>query len=443
MELVAVGGLAATSLYFRLTIEKRKKNKIKRQFQELMQELKLCTKESKITPKVLEVEFIENGFILDVKIPTGLELKKIEDVQEAIENKFEGLVFIEKERFSNIAKIKIVTKDIGKFIYDPVKAESFEIFIGKTFDGEDYLIDVNKDSHLLIGGATGTGKSFLLGTILINLIYNSSDEIELHLGQILKGELGLFKNCNPVKFASEDLKEIADDLNKVAKIIDIRSKYFSKLGIKNLKHYNKHFNDKKINRIFYVIEELSFFMPSSSDIDEVKELKNKCWDSILTIVKAGRSSGVHLIALTQRSTVSNLPSDVKSQMCRISFKQISSVDSKNIIECDDALNLKDRECLIYCTSKTMEIVKTPWVDEDFKILSKYVKEIITPGDYIITSEIEELEGLLNNIDVEVLKDIEEQEKNNLEPKETVANNKSKKKTKKGMIKVDCTEDFEE
>ena len=72
-----------------------------------------------------------------------------------------------------------------------------------------------------------------------------------------------------------------------------------------------------------------------------------------------------------------------------------------------------------------------------------MKEIITPGDYIITSEIEELEGLLNNIDVEVLKDIEEQEKNNLEPKETVANNKSKKKTKKGMIKVDCTEDFEE
>lgn len=464
MELVVVGGLAATSLYFRLTIEQRKKNEIKKQFQELMEELKLCTKESKITPRAKEVQFIENGFILSVKIPTGLELKKIEDIKETIENKFEGLVFIEKERFSNIAKIKIITKDIGNFIYDPVKAEAFEIFIGKTFDGEDYLIDVNKDSHLLIGGSTGTGKSFLLSTILVNLIYNSSDEIELHLGQILKGELGLFKNCRPVKFASEDLKEIADDLNKVAKIIDIRSKYFSKLGIKNLKHYNKHFNDKKVKRIFYVIEELSFFMPSSSDVDEIKELKNKCWDSILTIVKAGRSSGVHLIALTQRSTASNLPSDVKSQMCRISFKQISSVDSKNIIECDDALNLKDGECLVYCTSKTMEIVKTPWIDEDFEILSKYVKEIVTPGNYIITSEMKELEYLLNDTELDLVEETNEQEEvstleeinnqeevieqvNNQEevieePKETVIYDKSKKKIKKGMIKVGCTKGIE-
>ena len=123
-------------------------------------------------------------------------------------------------------------------------------------------------------------------------------------------------------------------------------------------------------------------MPSSSDRDDIKELKNKCWDNILTIVKAGRSSGIHLIALTQRTTVSNLPSDVKSQMCRISFRQISTIDSKNIIECEDATNLEDRECLVYGTSKTMEIVKTPFLDEDFKVLSDYVKEIIAPENSI-------------------------------------------------------------
>lgn len=439
MELVVVGGLAATSIYFRLTIEQRKRRRIKNSWRELMQELKLCTKESKKLPEVKEIKFIENGFILSVKIPTGLEVKKIEDIQEAIENKFEGLAFINKARFSSTVEVKIVTKDIGRFIYEPVAAESFEILIGKTFDGKNYLIDVNKDSHLLIGGATGTGKSFLLSTIITNLIYNSSDGIELHLGQIVKGELGLFKNCKPVKFASEELKEISKDLTKMAKLIDVRSKYFSKLGIKNLKHYNKHFIDTKAKRIFYIIEELSFFMSSNNDSDEVKVLKNKCWDSILTIVKAGRSSGIHLIALTQRTTVSNLPSDVKSQMCRISFKQISAIDSKNIIECDDAINLEDRECLVYGTSKAMEIIKTPFLDEDFKVLNQYVQEIGIPNNSITKTDLDRLERLLDKVEIE-----EDPEEVKIEFKqEKVIYKKPVKKTKKGMVKVADIKDFKE
>lgn len=437
MELAVVGGLAATSIYFRLTIEKRKKSKVKNSWKDLMQELKLYTKDSKTIPEVKEVEFIENGFILTVKIPTGLELKKIEEIKEAIENKFEGLVTIYKERFSSSVKVKIITKDIGKYVYEPVKSESFEIFIGKTFDGNDYLIDVNKFTHILVGGATGTGKSFLLSTILTNLIYNSSEEIEIHLGQIIKGDLGVFKNCKPVKFASEDLKEISIDLDKIAKLMDLRSKYFSEFGIKNLKHYNKHFKGQKAKRIFYVIEELSFFMPSNSDTEEVKYLKSKCWDSILAIVKAGRSSGVHLIALTQRSTVTNLPSDVKSQMCRISFKQISAIDSKNIIECDDAINLEDRECLVYGTNESMDIVKTPFVDEDFRILNQYVKEIVIPNLSITKSNLSELENLLDKVEEEKVDELEQIE---IVPESKEKKNKQKeviyKKPKKGMIKIE-------
>lgn len=120
-------------------------------------------------------------------------------------------------------------------------------------------------------------------------------------------------------------------------------------------------------------------MPEDSDAEEDKKLKNKCWSAILTIAKAGRSSGIHLLSLTQRSTTTNLPSDVKSQLCRITFRQISSIDSRNIIECDDATQLEDRECLCYGTSKAMEVIKTPWIDEDFKFLHEYVPEIIIPG----------------------------------------------------------------
>lgn len=436
MELAVVGGLAATSIYFRLTIEKRKKSKVKNSWKDLMQELKLYTKDSKTIPEVKEVEFIENGFILTVKIPTGLELKKIEEIKEAIENKFEGLVTIYKERFSSSVKVKIITKDIGKFVYEPVKAESFEIFIGKTFDGNNYLIDVNKFTHILIGGVNGSGKSFLLSTILTNLIYNSSDDIEVHLGQIIKGDLGVFKKCKPIKFASEDLKEIAADLEKAVKLMDLRSKYFAQLGIKNLKHYNKHFKGDRAKRVFYIIEELSFFMTSSSDSDEVKALKDICWNSILAIVKAGRSSGIHLIALTQRSTVSNLPSDVKSQMCRISFRQLSAIDSKNIIECDDAVNLEGRECLVYGTNESMNIVKTPFVDEDFRILNQYVKEIVIPNLSITKSNLSELENLLDKVDeLEQIEIVPESKENKNKQKEVIYQ-KPTKKPKKGMIKIE-------
>lgn len=208
MELAIVGGLAVTSIYYRFTINYRKKRKVIKKWNELIDELKLYSKKSNFIPQVTDVKFIDNGYILSIHIPTGLNVKDVESNKEAIENKFKGIVTIESIRFSSLAKIKVINKDIGKFIFKPVKAYPNQLYIGKTFDGEDYFIDITKACHILIGGATGTGKSFLLSSILTNLIYNSSNSIEIHLLQIMKGEVGLFEKCKPVKFVGKNLKAV-------------------------------------------------------------------------------------------------------------------------------------------------------------------------------------------------------------------------------------------
>ncbi|MDU3548975.1 MAG: FtsK/SpoIIIE domain-containing protein [Clostridium sp.] len=433
MELAIAGGLALTGIYYRFTINYRRKRKVIKKWNELMDELKLYSKKSNFIPQVTDVKFIDNGYILSIHIPTGLSSKDIESNKEAIENKFKGIVTIESIRFSSLAKIKIINKDIGKFEFKPVKAYPNQLYVGKTFDGEDYFIDITKACHILIGGATGTGKSFLLSSILTNLIYNSSNSIEIHLLQIMKGEVGLFEKCKPVKFVGKNLKEVAYDLEKLSRLVDERSRKFTELGVKNLNHYNNHYKSK-MKRIYCITEEVSFFMPQDSDAEEDKELKNKCWSAILTIAKAGRSSGIHLISLTQRSTTTNLPSDVKSQLCRITFRQISSIDSRNIIECDDATQLEDRECLCYGTSKAMEVIKTPWIDEDFKILHEYVNEIIIPGIKVETKLLNKKPIVVNNgIPRELPLYIPKKEPNNIKESEIATTKVIKKKIRKGMI----------
>ena len=122
-------------------------------------------------------------------------------------------------------------------------------------------------------------------------------------------------------------------------------------------------------------------MPQPSDLDEVKDLKNRCWSAIVDIVKAGRSVGVHFLSVSQRSTCTNLPSDVKSQMTRVSFAQISKVDSLNAIECENAVYLKDKQCLIYGDSRPIEIVKVPTLTNSYMSLHEFVPEIRIPKQH--------------------------------------------------------------
>lgn len=377
-ETMITGMALAGTVYYRATLNSRMLKPFQIKWNTLMKELNILTHESKKTFEVIDVKEINNGLIQIINAPPGLNYEILEKHIKSIENHYHGIVTIENMDFTNKCIVKIINERLGDYPFEPVKLKEYQLFVGKTYDGENYIIDMNKNSHLMFFGVTGTGKTMALMMVLTNLIYNSSNKIEIHLSQIEKSETGALKDCKCVKFYGNKLEDVTLDLEKVAKLINYRSSIFDKECVSNIKEYNKYNIKNKMKRIYYVIEELSFFMPQTSDPEHIKELKEKCWVAILEIAKAGRSAGIHFLSCSQRSTVTNIPSDLKSQITRVTFTQTSKVDSQNAIECDRACSLKQRECLIYGDSRAMEVVKVPFLEEGYISLNKYVHEIKIP-----------------------------------------------------------------
>ena len=315
---------------------------------------------------LIEDKPIKNGHILRVGIPTTSSYKKFEEKKQQLESHFKGIIEMEHIRFTSIIQMKIITKDLGKYPFEVVKTYANKLWIGKEFDGTDFFLDLDKEGHLLFGGQSGTGKSFGLAGIMANLIYNSSDHIEIYLNQTMKGDICAFSKCKCVKATAYTLEEVHCILKKVAAKVDERAKLFASLGIKNLTHYIQK-TKKSMKRIFFIVEEASFLN------------NEECYNEFIKICRAGRSAGIHLIMLVQRSTLENLSGELKSQMCCCTTWQRSDIDSRNIIETSEAKNLEERELYIW-GRKGLTLLKMPFIDEDFNDLKKFVPEIITYDD---------------------------------------------------------------
>lgn len=377
-QLLLVAGATAGLSYYRATMDKRLYKPYIQKWNTLMESSNIKNNLN-ITFTPLRINILEHAIVYTLNIPAGLTVDKLESIKEAIDSYFKGVTTIKKVKFTDYCIVKIITKNLSDYEFEPIKCSESELFIGKSLDIENYKIDLTKAAaHLLIGAPSGKGKSFLLASILTNLIYNSSDMIDLYLLQIKKGDVGIFEHCKPVKYTAYTLEEVAWGLEKLVTIADERDKKFNSLGVKNLKHYNKHYPKRKMKRIYTVTEEISFFMPNDTDNDNIKKLKERCLEALKTLVKAGRSSGVHIISVCQRSTIENIPSTMKSMMIRISLGQLSAIDSKNIIESNAAIYLENKECLVYGYEPEQKTIKIPTIDEDFLILHKYIKEIKIP-----------------------------------------------------------------
>lgn len=345
----------------------------KYEFNEIMKSLKLQNKLEQ-TYKIKYVYKTTYGFKCRVVIPYGLSISKLNSNIDILQDNLNGIIQIDKDKFKPLATMKIVMKDIDKFIYEPVKTKPNELYVGKLFDGKNFIIDLNKDPMLLIAGCTGTGKSMLMSVIFANLEYNSSKYIDTYLLQSMKSELSSFDECKSVIKACYDEFSCYYTLNKIVDILNKRSELFKQNGIRNIEQWNKHHKKDYMKRIIILIEELSFFMNSEESFSKIAD-----------ICKAGRSVGIHIISCIQRTTAENMNTTVKSQMSKITFRQKSMIDSQNVINTNDATKLKEREC-IFDGNSNYELIKTPYIDDDFVILNKYVPEIKTPTNNIKQSQ---------------------------------------------------------
>ena len=325
---------------------------------------------------LIEDKKIPNGHILKIGIPPTSSYKKFEEKKEQLQDHFKGIVEMEKIRFTSMIQMKVITKDIGNYIYEPVRPDKYyKLYIAKTFDTENFFVDLNKDAHMLIAGVTGTGKSYLLAIMLTNILYYYPKAFEVYLCQTAKKDIDYIKNCKGIKASLYTADETALVLEKAINEINKRAEMFANVGARGLDHYNK-VTDSKIKRKLFIFDEISLYMADETDTEEEAAAKNKVWKQIWKIVKLGREVGIHFIGLTQRTTVANLGGngEIKSQLCRITFRQAQKIDSNNCIDTDLATTLRDRECYVLST-EGLTLVKVPSIDKEMTILNKYLPEI--------------------------------------------------------------------
>jgi S-DNA-T family DNA segregation ATPase FtsK/SpoIIIE len=209
--------------------------------------------------------------------------------------------------------------------------------LGKTTDGSGYVTDLASMPHLLIAGATGSGKSVGIHTIILSILYKARpDEVKFMLIDPKRVEMPIYRDIphiyNPCTCASAaDIitgpREAAVALKKLVNVMDERYTKFAKEMARNIEDYNIKMVETGGEKEFYIIviiDELADLM-----IVVQKEIE----DSIQRLAQMARAVGIHLILATQRPSVNVITGIIKANFpARLSFQTTSKIDSRVILD---------------------------------------------------------------------------------------------------------------
>lgn len=342
----------------------------------------ICNKNGQ-TFRLTKIRKVGDNYTAKCIIPSGLSFKQLEDIKPVLEDSLGAVIQLDHSNFSKFVNVDIITSK-PSLDFKPIECPCDKLFLGYKPTGKPYLVDMNLNPHILFTGRTGSGKTTALFMAITNLLYNQDKHYELWFAQIVNRETEMFSNCNNVKIIANTLEETRIMLDRLIKICDSRAENMMKCNCRNIEQYNR-FNKRKINRIYLVLEEFSFFAYADNERKEIKELKQSCEEAILRISKAGRSLGVSILACVQKPSYQSINTTVRSQMSVLTFKLKSEGESKIAIESSEAINLNAREC-IFDGASEHDFLIAPKVDRDLEILKQYVPEIRLPSDLIQKKE---------------------------------------------------------
>ena len=263
--------------------------------------------------------------------------------------------------------------------------------LGKDLMGRTICADLNKMPHLLVAGATGSGKSVCINSFIASiLMHKRPDETKLVLIDPKKVELS---NYNGVPHllcpVVTDPKKANIALQKIVSEMDRRYTLFEEKGVKNISAYNELIdrdnkknlaNIPKLPYIVVIIDELADLM-----LVAAKEVE----DSIMRITQMARAAGIHLVVATQRPSTDVITGIVKANIpSRIAFTVASQIDSRTILDSPGAEKLLGKGDMLYLPmgeNHPTRIQGTFISDEEIQRLIDYVsKEQIAQYDNSIT-----------------------------------------------------------
>ena len=222
---------------------------------------------------------------------------------------------------------------------------------GKDIAGKPVVTDIAKMPHLLIAGATGSGKSVCINTLIMSILYKATpDEVKLIMIDPKVVELSVY-NGIPHLFIPvvTDPKKAAGALNWAVSEMTTRYNTFAEYGVRNLTEYNKKISSipvaegetapEKMPQIVIIVDELAdLMMVAPGEVE----------DAICRLAQLARAAGIHLIIATQRPSVNVITGLIKANMpSRIAFSVSSGVDSRTILDMNGAEKLLGKGDMLF------------------------------------------------------------------------------------------------
>jgi S-DNA-T family DNA segregation ATPase FtsK/SpoIIIE len=217
--------------------------------------------------------------------------------------------------------------------------------LGKTTDGIGYVANLISMPHLLIAGATGSGKSIGIHTMILSILYKARpDEVKFTLIDPKRVEMLIYEDIphiyNPCSSGADasiitNPREAVSALKKLVVIMNERYLKFAKETVRNIEDYNRKMSELGAEKEFYIVVIIDEFA------DLMLVVQKEIEDSIQRLAQMARAVGIHLILATQRPSVNVITGIIKANFpARLSFQTTSKTDSRVI------LDLLGAECLV-------------------------------------------------------------------------------------------------
>ncbi|SDG83014.1 FtsK/SpoIIIE family DNA translocase [Halanaerobium congolense] len=287
--------------------------------------------------------------------------------------------------------------DITVSFRDVIVSEEFQkaedkltLALGKGIDGDTAVFNLAKMPHLLVAGATGSGKSVCINTLISSILYRATpEEVKLLLVDPKKVELNIYQGLpHLITPVVTDSKKAANVLKLVVEEMENRYDLFSDTGSRGIESYNEKLDDPedKMPYIVVIIDELSDLMMVAA---------NEVEDNICRLAQMSRAAGIHLIIATQRPSVDVITGLIKANIpSRISFAVSSATDSRTILDMGGAEKLLGKGDMLFAPvgmQKPQRIQGAFLTDKEISDITAFVKDQATAEYKIEKDDIKEVE----------------------------------------------------
>lgn len=297
------------------------------------------------------------------------------------------------------------------------KDYTIPLILGRTSRGDPLVADITRMPHLLIAGATGSGKSVCINSIITSIMmFGRPDRVKLLLIDPKMVEMQGYKGIpHCLSEPVTDMKTAALVFEKAVKKMDDRYRWLEFMGVRNIAQYNKMSKSSIVDRIrkresndavidmtdiehpmpyiIIIVDELADLMMISS-----KEVE----DSIIRLSQKSRAVGIHIVLATQRPSVNVITGLIKSNMpARVSFQVSSKVDSRTILDKNGAETLIGQGDMLYLPPTDSKLIRAQGVyisDEEIERVVEFIKaqrkpdysdELSSPHKPVVSTEPED------------------------------------------------------